>query len=396
MAELLSGEKLRNRFKELAGTSKSIDVAVAWATSWDGLDRVLGTARRSDGGSVRILVGVGGYITSPEALEKIAHDAELRIYGTPDSELFHPKLYIFKRRGKALICWVGSANMTYAAFNRNVEVVAEIEDVNGTIGPKQFDELWNSIEAKPFAQFNFEGYKTRWAQERTKRPVFLANEVDVEIPAPKQSNIPLNVLKTGWAGFVAQLHAVPNLSNWLETLRAGYKFVRRDWKSDLTEYEKSVMFGLKSFGAFGHLPQVLLHGKNFLGQSVTATNQRLKIQETLNLAISLKSFQAPIVERIFSNLTSIKGCKASLATRLLAFARPDWFVVVNQKSFVGLTARFKHEVPEQLNAKQYSKLIEIIQRQPWWQSPKPENVDDRELWEGRVALIDALVYAEPK
>jgi Holliday junction resolvasome RuvABC DNA-binding subunit len=110
--------------------------------------------------------------------------------------------------------------------------------------------------------------------------------------------------------------------------------------------------------------------------------------------MAMKVFQEPMVQKVFENLTAINGCGSALATRLLLLARPDWFVVVNKKSFEGLTKRFGMPVPQTVTAKLYAELLGKVQAQPWWKSLEPEIESELTLWKYRAALIDPLVYNE--
>jgi hypothetical protein len=124
----------------------------------------------------------------------------------------------------------------------------------------------------------------------------------------------------------------------------------------------------------------------------------LKNRRTIGSAVgevrALKKLSTTILRKSLDNLLTIDGCGPALATRLLVFFRPDWFVVVNKKSFHGLTKELKLPVNKSLNSEQYAKLIEKIQQQPWWQSPSPDNPAELKLWKYRAALIDPLVYEE--
>jgi hypothetical protein len=86
----------------LTQVSTSIDLAVAWATHWEGLKKIL-TLAQLGRVRVRILVGLGGYLTDPKHLELMAQHTELRIYGGPTGNLFHTKLYLF-RNSDSCIC----------------------------------------------------------------------------------------------------------------------------------------------------------------------------------------------------------------------------------------------------------------------------------------------------
>ena len=83
MATILSGTKLLDRLRVLVDQSERIDIAVAWVTPSVALDQILSLTSRFGKDSVRILAGVGGYITHPAALESIQLQANVHIFGEP-------------------------------------------------------------------------------------------------------------------------------------------------------------------------------------------------------------------------------------------------------------------------------------------------------------------------
>lgn len=236
MPSLLSGNKLNERLQELIAESNSIDLAVAWATSWNGLDQLLDLSKRHNNkGRIRIIVGVSGFITTPAALRKMSKYATLRIYGTPTGQLFHPKMYIFTT-STVRRCWIGSGNMTNRAFTCNVEMVLETEEENGGPAEQEFMKLWNSSACTSIADFNIEEYEREYKIAKRKRPPFLAAEVDT--PCAATNSISADVLTGEWNVYAARLRETANLNNWLKTLRAGYEFVRRDWARDIDAREE--------------------------------------------------------------------------------------------------------------------------------------------------------------
>ena len=107
----LTTKKLLERFQGNLKHTDQIDIAVAWATSGTAL-QLLERWKKDHPKRIRAMVGTFGNATEPDALERLANIGELRL-AEGDSMLFHPKVYIF--RGKSLIVWVGSANLTEGA-----------------------------------------------------------------------------------------------------------------------------------------------------------------------------------------------------------------------------------------------------------------------------------------
>jgi hypothetical protein len=397
---MLKGVELQGRLLSLASQSRGIDVAVAWATDWEGLSRILDVAKCHGKSCVRMIVGVSDYFTSPKALKAMDECAELRIHGTPSGLLFHPKLYVF-HLPDSRVCWVGSANLTKRAFNENVEAVAEFTDTNGA-GKEHFLALWVSNKLRSIVKFDLEGYEKEWEKRRVtwphQKPV-LAEEDDApeeKVTASSPAN-KINLLTAGWAEYVDRLHrSGDDLDVAIKTLDAGADFVSRDWKLDISEREKRIMFGHgfngEDFSPFGRLR--LGFAKNFCGPSQKSKNRRTELGKILSEARTAKVFIPEMARKFFEGLIDLDGCGPALATRLLVLARPDWFIVVNKKSFKGLTKEFSIPVKTDIKPAKYAELVQRIQQQPWWKTPRPDNPTEATLWKYRAALIDRLVYTE--
>jgi len=79
------------------------------------------------------------------------------------------------------------------------------------------------------------------------------------------------------------------------------------------------------------------------------------------------------------------------ATRLLAMKRPDVFVCVNGENRNGIAAALAF-APSTLELDNYwERVIEPIRQAPWYTTPRPTN-RNRELWDARVAMLDAIYY----
>lgn len=393
MPTFLAGEKLRERLEELTNRSDSIDIAVAWATAWSGLKEILKAAEQSKA-RVRLLVGVGGYLTEPGHLTLMAKHAELRIHGQPTGQLFHPKLYIFGN-SVSYTCWVGSANCTHRGFHENVETVAEFSDVDG-LARQEFESLWHSENSNDFTAFDLSSYALKRKDLLSKLPKSIADELQLPSLSEDQEK-DSDILKAEWNVYADELMRIHpdigkglDLNDWLYVLDQRNPFLQRKWADDLSSDDLSIMYGKDAFGAFGRL--IPITQAQF--QGATGRRARLAIGSVLQEVVGWKLFQEPLVQRALENLLSIDGCGPALATRLLVLARPDWFVVVNKKSFQGLAERFGVPGLQNLKPKLYAELLGKIHGEPWCRSQRPDDEQGRRLWNYRTALIDPLVYSE--
>ncbi len=386
-----SGDELRKHLRLLIESSSKIDIATAWVSDSNILKLLV-----SDGikASTRMVVGVGGYMTDPVVLKTLGTrpSVALRIHGGPEPPLFHPKLYLFQHQHfhRTLI---GSMNFTNAGTTKNIESMFSTNNTNGS-ATTEFERYWKSPQAMPFDQFDLKSYEEkRRAMLAAVKAAGWAEVLEEDVAASAESQVGIDILKEGWKAYVQQLIASHHLEGHRQVLAVRKQFIARDWSKDFTEDELKIMFGISPYYAFGSLKQLKLNESQFQGSVNIA--RRKEIGAILDKVSKLQHFQGPIVKGLVEQLMGVPYCKSALATRLLILARPDWFVVVNKKSFEGLQAKFGLFVTnDDFKAESYVALLEKIHSQPWFQSPEPEDPPERELWRARVALIDVLVYRE--
>ena len=391
--KFVQAPKLKQRMQDLCSQSKSIDIAVAWVCASPVVTSIV-EATRNARTKIRIVTGVGRYLTDPAILRQLAPVAELRIFGEPTGQLYHPKLYIFCN-GNFRTVLVGSANLTAAAVTTNLESVFEFSDLSGA-SSGEFNRFWQSPIAVPFSDWDADSYEAKRKLVMSSLTGFPSQDV-VPSEVLESTNSTPDVLKAGWSSYISELRSVGKddqhtfkLENWLFVLDHRRDFIERDWNTDLTDEDLAIMYGKGEFAPFGQLNPI--QQQKFLGAKGRQNRKRLgaAVQE----AAEMKVFQEPVAQKLFENLCSLDGCGPALATRLLALACPAIFVVVNKKSFQGLAERFHVPVPRDIKPKLYAELLKNIQRQPWCRSPRPADVEDRKLWDYRTALIDPLVYRE--
>ena len=137
---LLESSAFTARWTELLSGASHIDIAVAWITNDHRIDDLLAFAATA-GHDVRVVAGVGDYVTSPGCLRRL-HAAGLVKIGVGEHGCtFHPKLYLFTLPD-GNVCWVGSANLMMSGFGGNTELIHEYND-DGTAA-SWFARTWNS------------------------------------------------------------------------------------------------------------------------------------------------------------------------------------------------------------------------------------------------------------
>lgn len=137
---------------------------------------------------VRVLCGVNGFLTEPEALSAIRSCCDLKIaYGTAGIK-FHTKMFVFHEPALARL-WIGSANLTESAFSTNREGVSETVD-DGS-GVRLFKRYWAEFNSPDDAWIN--DYATAYAG-------LSASSKQVEPPHPKSQPV-----APAWNSYVQSL-----------------------------------------------------------------------------------------------------------------------------------------------------------------------------------------------
>jgi HKD family nuclease len=389
MIRLLNSSQVAQRFEHLISKSTAVDIAVAWATLCPQTKRVLDLAEKRSL-RARILVGVGGYLTDPLHLEAFSQNAELRIFGKPTGTLFHPKMYVFQLNSES-VSWAGSANLTHSGFQKNVEMIAEFVD-HKKIASTEFERLWNSEAAVPLDQFDIETYRL----ERNELLRSIPPNIRRRLNLPHSPTPVDQVLSDGWSAYYNELKAIRpdtgrglDLSNWLDVLDARHNLINRDWTADFSEPEIGLLLGINPFAPFGRLDA---RSKNkFIGTN--GRDRMLIIGDVVKSVMEMTYVDAGKIEAALGKLLSLHSVGPAMATRLLTLIRPDWFIVVNKKSFEGLATRFRCDTTRYIRPADYMNLVSRIHSQPWWKSSAPEDADELRLWNYRAALIDPLVYS---
>ena len=88
----------------------------------------------------------------------------------------------------------------------------------------------------------------------------------------------------------------------------------------------------------------------------------------------------------------LAGFGPGVVTRLLALARPDRLVSVNDRSRHGLSESFGLARTTPGEPRNYRRLLERLYERPWYADRPGRSNRERELWSMRAALIDSFVY----
>ena len=87
------------------------------------------------------------------------------------------------------------------------------------------------------------------------------------------------------------------------------------------------------------------------------------------------------------------GIGRATATRLACVKRPDVFVPVHKKNERKLAELLDVKVAQLNDGVHYwDRVVAPMRMSPWWSSDPPTDQLQALAWDGRAALLDALVY----
>ena len=382
--------------------SSSADIAVAWACDCDALSSLIQFANR--GASLRAIIWIWGNATHPNALRGLLGSGELRIAA---QGLFHPKFYLFHQQNHR-IGWIGSANLTYPGFQKNEELVFEFTDQDGR-ALEWFNNVWESLSAD--CRTILADYERNWrppppsprtvtpAQNDRRRARLNVYELGANLTDRPSFVTAIGEADRYWARKLNENEPVKGGdSGWLNTITLGNPVVRRqDW-GNLTREDSRLILGRSPYGWLGSMGAAGL-ANNVLTEP-TPENLRIRsdIRATLEPVLQADATGfADAACAFIAALEEIRGFGGGIATRLLALARPDRAISVNNAAryrlaqLTGLPASSLAHAPRS-RAHSYKDLLRWFENTLWYSSPTPQGVYEHLLANYRAALFDVFVY----
>ena len=384
---LINQENIQQRFNENLEWTTEIDLATAWATIHDGLQAL---RSHTPPLKIRAVVGLWGNSTDPEALIALAKIGELRLV---DKSGFHPKVYVFRGRDKA-VAWIGSANFTNAGFGMNEEALFETK--NSQDVEEWFDNLWEQCGSLDECAID------RYAESRLNNPPQRsARPARVAGSEPLQTPLELLEQVDDWRSFVETLEqcdrwwsnrqrwsVLGEPPSWRETIQVLHHIVREDWR-ELSNYNRKRLLGLTT----REDDWALLGRMRGAAQKSVFGNNSEKIQAVVRHVVAASDADFPRVGiEAYEVLVGLNGIAEGIATRLLALARPDRFVSLNDASRARLAGFFGLAPTTLGQPRNYERLLQRIYDQTWFREPDPRNAREETICRMRVALLDCFVY----
>jgi len=371
------------------------------ASAWASVDSTpFDLLRKNKSKISKMIIGTHFYQTHPDFIKEFRKNINTR-FMLKTSGVFHPKIFMFYNSSRNWECLIGSANFTKSAFSINdeINILCSSKDMGAEIFFKDFkrqiSDYW--ISAKKMNKTDLKAYKMVWNQKQkyikrlrdeygtsqTKKPLFLSQ-----------------VFSLDWPQFVKAVKNddLHSFKNRLQLLKQAHNIFNANFYfSELSKSERRKIAGLDS----KETPE----GFTWLwfGSMKGAGIFQNKINEN-NKFISKALNHIPSVGTItkydyLSYINTIKkafpkgGVKVSVASRLLTMKRPDIFVCLSSKNKEKLCEDFG--ISKNIDFERYwDEIILRIQDSVWWNVSRPNNKTEKQIWDGRAAMIDVLYYKE--
>jgi HKD family nuclease len=397
---LLNARALARKLVVLINKHERIAIAVAWGELTSVAEILLANTSKFDS----ILLGLDFSATDHQLIDRLV-DVPNAFVAKPRPGCFHPKIFYFQSGPKAEAI-VGSANFTNGGLGANLE--ASVHAQGNADNP-----FFKQVRERLASYSNLHLPITGPLAESYRRQAEAAGKA----PRPKNPVLPSD--RQAWERFTSPLATM----SWKDFVKGARQNRHHDYKKRIKLMRK-VQQTFARTGSFGDLSVAEWKGiagvlgddeaKNaalddfdwgwFGSMRGAGTFAKLIGHKDIALANAIDAipkrgvvteaqFDAYVSAFTGAFMGSSRTAGLPPATRLLAMKRPDVFVCVNRGNRAGL-AKALSFAPTTIELSNYWKrVIEPIQQAPWYNTPRPTD-RDMELWDARVAMLDA-VYYEP-
>jgi len=393
---LTTSDEIEKKICSLIGKYQIISFASAWASANSKAFKVL---MKNKNKINKIVVGIHFYQTNPNFIEEFLNNDKVKFITNPSS-IFHPKIYMFLNNDNDWEALVGSANFTKAAFEKNTETMICIsnKDINAEATYyKLIQEIENYHQrAKIFTKDDLIYYKQIWDKKLKIRD-------DLQDKFGKDNDVkPIyksKIIMKNWQDYFLKVRNDKNNSFYmrLELLKTANQYF-----SDNTFHEMQEIERMKISGTVKDRDGINFHLFGNMGANPRFT-QRIK-DDFENISSSLefiplngivtKQNYMNCIEYFKKNKDEGLGYGVATVSRLLSMKRPDTFFCLTGGNSTYLYKDFgiKKEIKRHEYERYWDEIIERIYKSDWFNIKEPSSVDEKKLWNNRVAMLDSIFY----
>jgi len=396
---LLEAKAIARHLAALIEKHEQISIAVAWGELTGVAEKLLANTAKFQS----VLLGVDFSATDPDLIDRLV-DVPNAFVAKNRPGCFHPKIFYFQSGPKAEAI-VGSANFTKGGLDVNLEASIHVK---GAADDGFFEQVRDQLARYEPLHLPI----TRKLADSYRRQ----SEAADKAPRPKNPVLPAET--KDWARVTSPLATM----SWKDFVKLARQDKHHDFKKRMKlvreiqqMFAKSAFFGDLSVaewkgvaGVLGHVEAEALALDDFdwawfgsMGGAGTFAALIGQRNDALSAALDSIPRRGDVTEYQFDAYVmaftdafsgSARTARLGPATRLLAMKRPDMFVCMNAGNTIGVAEALSF-APTTLSLDNYWKrVIEPIQQAPWFNEPRPAG-RDMELWDARVAMLDAIYYS---
>jgi HKD family nuclease len=397
--KLLDASQVSDLLPKLFEKHDEIYVAAAWGSNGP----VAASLFKQVSKFRSVTFGLAFCQTDPDLVDRMVGVANSFV-ALSDKGTFHPKLYYFTTDGEAEAI-VGSSNFTNGGLGTNLEANLHIK------GPRTasvFEQIRGAIQAfsklqRPVTKELATVYRLQFnATKKLKKP----KAPLLPRSGPQSKQLASKLVNMSWADYAASVRAgkFHNYSERLAVLRACQRMISsvssftdlsgNEWKaiagvigerqkrdSGLDHHDWAWFGSMKGMGDFANR---ISEKDRHLAAAMDGIPRHGDVAED-----HYKSF---CKEFLLGFQNSQRTGSYPTATRLLAMKRPDVFVCVSKPNLVGIADGLGFSKSTLTLENYWERVIEPIRVSPWFNASRPSG-KDAELWDARVAMLDAIYYS---
>lgn len=390
--------EIQNKLCSLMNSYDNISFATAWASA---NSRAFNILMKNKHKIQKIVVGIHFYQTNPNFIKEFIDNQKVKFITNPTG-IFHPKIYLFSNDENDWQCLIGSANFTKSAIEKNTEIMSCIHSKD-TGSMEIYNKLISEIEsyhqrATRFSNDDLIAYQKIWDKKLKSRDDLqdkFNQDNDVK-PIYKSNVITLN-----WDDFFNKVKNDKNNSfaMRLQLLNKAKEYFSKKEFKEISEEKRLRIAGISKWDE----DSINWHYFGYMGNARIFANG-IKIDERINsLSNALEYIPlSGVVSRenyydfinIFTDKNRGWGYGVATVSRILAMKRPDVFFCLTKANGQLLYKDFgiKKEIKTHEYDRYWDEIIERIHKSDWFDSKKPNNKIEEELWHNRVAMLDAIFY----
>lgn len=374
-----------------------------WAVAWGAFTNLAQEFLKHSAKFRSVTFGISFCQTDPDLVDALVGLEHAYVATKFAGGTYHPKVYCF-RSGDRAAAIVGSANFTRGGLGNNLEAAVLL------IGSAN-EQVFRSL-------FDFIRKSTGYGEKATKELAAAYREsfkLASRLPKPPRNPV-MNIVKDNitnaipfasmtWSTYHEQVHSsrLHDFDKRVELLRIAQK-----WFASVRSFEDLDQARRKAIaGTLGELQkkadEELDRDWGWFGSMKGAGDFANRIDQNdpfLARAIDSIPRQGEVrkvhYERFVENFVrafdrSVRKGRVPTASRLLAIKRPDTFLCISEPNIVEASRALGFAKTTLTFDSYWGGVVEVIRSSDWYRTERPAD-DDAELWDYRVAMLDAIFY----